>query len=68
MQGQHAPGYPAGYQMGAMPGMTAQPPLAGNAPGMQSGAPMNNDRSNSQKKPAKRGFLSTILDWFSFPR
>lgn len=69
MQGQQAPpnqNYgpaqgrtPAGYQMGQMPN---------NVPGMQPGATMRNDQSNSNKKPAKRGFLSTILDWFSFSR
>lgn len=52
-------GTPAGYQMGQMPN---------NVPGMQPGSTMRNDQSNSNKKPAKRGFLSTILDWFSFSR
>ena len=50
---------PAGYQMGQMPN---------NVPGMQPGARMHNDQSNANKKPGKRGFLSTILDWFSFTR
>jgi len=62
---------PAGYQGGQMPGMSpqpTQPSWANNVPGMQPGATMNNDQSNSNKKPAKRGFLSTILDWFSFSR
>jgi hypothetical protein len=49
----------AGYQMGQMPN---------NVPGMQPASTMHNDQSNSNKKPAKRGFLSTILDWFSLSR
>ena len=52
-------GTPAGYQMGQMPN---------NVPGMQPGARMQNDQLNANKKPGKRGFLSTILDWFSFTR
>jgi len=42
--------------------------MANGMAGNQPGAPANNNPSNAQKKPARRGFLSTILDWFSFSR
>jgi hypothetical protein len=59
---------PPGYQMGSMPGVAAQTPMANNTVGKQPGAMMNDASVNANKKPAKRGFLSTILDWFSFSR
>jgi hypothetical protein len=55
-QPQAPAGYQGGYQMGSTPGVSAQPPMT------------NSDPSNANKKPARRGFLSTILDWFSFSR
>ena len=55
-QPQTPAGYQGGYQMGSTPGVSAQPPMT------------NSDPSNANKKPARRGFLSTILDWFSFSR
>jgi hypothetical protein len=48
-----------------MQGVSAQPPMANYTAGKQPGAMTNNDPSNANKKPVKRGFLSTILDWFS---
>ena len=52
---------PGGYPMGTMPG--------GPTAGMQPGSPMNyGDIGQSKPKPARRGFLSTILDWFQFSR
>ena len=54
-------GGPGGYPMGTMPG--------GPTAGMQPGSPMNyGDIGQSKPKPARRGFLSTILDWFQFSR
>ena len=59
---------PGGYPMGTMPGgPTAGMPM--NVSGMQPGSPMNyGDIGQSKPKPARRGFLSTILDWFQFSR
>jgi len=59
---------PPGYQMGSMPGIGAQTPMANSSAGMQPGAMTHNNAANANRKPAKRGFLSTILDWFSFSR
>ena len=61
-------GGPGGYPMGTMPGgPTAGMPM--NVSGMQPGSPMNyGDGGQSKPKPARRGFLSTILDWFQFSR
>jgi len=67
-QPQTPAGYQGGYQMGSMQGVSAQPPMANYTAGKQPGAMTNNDPSNANKKPARRGFLSTILDWFSFSR
>lgn len=64
-QPQTPAGYQGGYQMGSMQGVSAQPPMANYTAGKQPGAMTNNDPSNANKKPVKRGFLSTILDWFS---
>ena len=67
-------GGPGGYPMGTMPGgpATGMPPqqsMSMNVAGMQSGPPMNyGDSGQSRPKPARRGFLSTILDWFQFSR
>jgi hypothetical protein len=65
-QAQSPAGYQAGYQTGNMSGASEQSPMAHGMAGNQPGAPTNNNPSNAQKKPARRGFLSTILDWFSF--
>ncbi len=67
-QAQSPTGYQAGYQTGNMSGVSELSPMANGMAGKQPGAPTNNDPSNAQKKPARRGFLSTILDWFSFSR
>jgi hypothetical protein len=67
-QPQTSAGYPGGYQMGGMPGVSTQPPMANNTAGKQPGSMTSNDPSNANKKPARRGFLSTILDWFSLSR
>jgi hypothetical protein len=60
---------PGGYPMGTMPGGPGMPPqqaMPMNAAGMQPGSAMNYGGSGQSKaKPARRGFLSTILDWFS---
>lgn len=61
-------GYQAGYQMGNIQGASAQPPLANGMAEKPPAVSTNNDPSSAQKKPARRGFLSTILDWFSFSR
>ena len=72
MQGNVQP--PGGYPMGNMPGgpaagMPPQQSMPMNVAGMQSGSPMNYGESGqSRPKPARRGFLSTILDWFQFSR
>lgn len=49
--------------MNSMPGTLPQP----NGAGMQQEMPpgSNGGQAKTQGKPAKRGFLSTILDWFS---
>jgi hypothetical protein len=52
---------PGGYPMGAM----SDVPTAGMPPGP---AMNNGDSGQSKPKPARRGFLSTILDWFQFSR
>jgi hypothetical protein len=59
---------PPGYQMGNMPGVAAQTSRANSIAGKQPGAITNDNAANANRKPAKRGFLSTILDWFSFSR
>src|SRR5205085_6321613 len=60
---------PGGYPMGPMtggPGMPPQQAMPMNAAGIQPGSAMNYGGSGQSKaKPARRGFLSTILDWFS---
>ena len=60
---------PGGYPMGPMPGGPGMPPqqaMPMNAAGIQPGSAMNYGGSGQSKaKPARRGFLSTILDWFS---
>ena len=61
---------PGGYPIGSMPGgptagMPPQQPMPTNAAGMQPGPSMHNGMPRQNAKPAKRGFLSTILDWFS---
>jgi hypothetical protein len=60
---------PGGYPMGTMPGGPGMPPqqaMPMNAAGIQPGSAMNYGGSGQSKaKPARRGFLSTILDWFS---
>src|SRR2546421_667910 len=67
-------GGPRGYPMGTMPGgfaagMPPQQSMPMNVAGMQSGPAMNyGDSGQSRPKPARRGFLSTILDWFQFSR
>ena len=67
-------GGPGGYPMGTMPGgpaagMPPQQSMPMNVAGMQSGPAMNyGDSGQSRPKPARRGFLSTILDWFQFSR
>lgn len=63
-----------GYPMGTMPGGPSagrppQQPAPMNVSGMQPGPTVNyGDSGQSKPKPAKRGFLSTILDWFQFSR
>ena len=69
--------YQNGYPMNAMPGMVPPPsPPMNGAGGMQQGTQGYGNRgigdsengagqSKASGKPAKRGFLSTILDWFS---
>lgn len=65
---------PGGYPMGPMPGgptagIPQQPSTSMNMAGMQPGPAMNYaDSRQSKPKPARRGFLSTILDWFQFSR
>ncbi|GAC1382442.1 MAG: hypothetical protein NVSMB33_09840 [Ktedonobacteraceae bacterium] len=59
------------YPMGsaAMPaGMSSQQAKPTNAASMQQGPNTDNSHGQSKQKPAKRGFLSTILEWFSFSR
>ena len=59
---------------GPMPGNQQLPqspqPAPYNGMGMQSARSMNNgnDQAKPNTKPARRGFLSTILDWFQFSR
>ncbi len=54
-------GYQNGYMVNSNPGPQQLAPS--NIPGMVS--PSNSGQSKTNTKPAKRGFLSTILDWFS---
>jgi hypothetical protein len=71
-------GYPqamGGYQGGYAPGnmMGNMPPQQGmpmNMSGAQPGGaiPAGDSQARTNAKPAKRGFLSTILEWFSFSR
>ena len=62
---------PGGYQVGTRQGgpgagMPPQQAMPLNTAGMQPGPAMNyGDSGQSKPKPARRGFLSTILDWFS---
>lgn len=63
MQSPPPTGYPNGYAMNSMPGASPQQPTPSNIPGMV--PPMNGGQPKTTTKPAKRGFLSTILDWFS---
>ena len=55
-----ATGYQNGYAANSANGMNSMP-------GIQQEIPVssNGGQSKTQGKPAKRGFLSTILDWFS---
>src|SRR6266487_372969 len=71
-QGAYPPGAyasymgPGGSPMGALPGMTQQPPASG--PGIPVDPSMIGNQSNmnaSGSKPAKRGFIETIRSWFS---
>jgi hypothetical protein len=62
-QSQSPTGYQNGYMINSIPGAPPQQPAAANIPGMVS--PSNSGQSKTNTKPAKRGFLSTILDWFS---
>ena len=63
MQSQPPTGYQNGYMVNNNPGAPFQQPVPSNVPGMVS--PSNSGQSKTNTKPAKRGFLSTILDWFS---
>jgi hypothetical protein len=62
-QSQSPTEYQNGYMINSIPGALPQQPAAANFPGMVS--PSNSGQSKTNTKPAKRGFLSTILDWFS---
>jgi len=63
VQSQPPTGYPNGYVVNSMPGVSPQQPAPSNIPGMVS--PTNGGQPKTNTRPAKRGFLSTILDWFS---
>lgn len=59
--------YPNGYATNSMSGALPPQPSSYSMPEMQSevAAPTNNGQSKTTAKPPKRGFLSTILDWFT---
>ena len=65
---------PGGYPIGTMPGVSpvGVPPQQStpvNVARVQPGPAMNyGDSGQPKPKPARRGFLSTILDWFQFSR
>jgi hypothetical protein len=65
-------GYQGGYASGnAMNNMPPQQGRPMNAAGTQPGGatmPAGDSQAKANAKPAKRGFLSTILEWFSFSR
>lgn len=63
VQSQSPTGYQNGYVVNSMPGVPSQQPAPSNIPGMVS--PSNSGQPKTNTKPARRGFLSTILDWFS---
>ena len=59
---------PTGYGMNtSLSGMQPPQPSPNSMSGIQKDAagPMNNGQAKTPAKSAKRGFLSTILDWFS---
>ena len=59
---------PTGYAMNTnLSGMQPPQPSPSSVSGiqMEAAAPMNSGQAKTPAKPAKRGFLSTILDWFS---
>ena len=62
-----ATGYQNGYAMNTMPGTVPPQSQPIQGAGMQQSTQVNSNggQSKTQAKPAKRGFLSTILDWFS---
>jgi len=59
--------YPNGYATNSMSGALLPQPPSYSVPGMQAevGVPTSNGQSKTTAKPPKRGFLSTILDWFT---
>jgi hypothetical protein len=65
-------GYQGGYASGnAMNNMPPQQGRPMNAAGTQPGGatmPAGDSQAKANAKPSKRGFLSTILEWFSFSR
>ena len=63
VQPQPPAGYQMGYAMNSMPGASSQQPVPSNIPAMV--PPTYGEQPKTNTKPAKRGFLSTILDWFS---
>jgi len=58
-----------GYPMGNQPAWPQQQPANGSNISPMSGMPgQEQNTPQSAAKPARRGFLSTILDWFQFSR